>query len=251
MTYRTTGQDIFPIPKKFGDVIHTDPANRSAFDFYPTPEPLIRAALLRAKADCFRQDFHPQIILDPGAGSGAWGTVARSIWPDARIVGVEARDVEKPFGYDDWFRQDFLTWESPYPAVDLVIGNPPYGVGADNTKHKHLAEHFVRKAISVTALGGYVYFLLLLSFSESAYRARGFWKEYQCAFKLTLADRPSFKPRFDKKRQRVIPNGTDARAYAMYLWRAGLNPKWYQGGVLEWKASRNRKKVNPDQMELF
>ena len=97
---------------------------RDPDDFYPTPAALIQTALQRV-GELFGIDDRPDTILDPGAGDGAWGKVARNVWPRAHIQGVELRTVAAPDAYDGWRTEDFRLFDPPR-EYDLVMGNPPY-----------------------------------------------------------------------------------------------------------------------------
>lgn len=142
------------MPALAGHHVEKEMRDRDDFDHYPTPEPLVRAALTSRILPIMPA---PRTILDPGAGQGVWGRVARSIWPNAFIVGTEIRNLPKPPEYDRWISgrghigidlpgilnigdtfepseapsewPPFLHFESGRPVVrfDLVIGNPPYG----------------------------------------------------------------------------------------------------------------------------
>lgn len=53
--------------------------------------PNMRRALIAAK----KRGFMPKIILDVGAFEGGWARTARSIWPDASIIMVEANEEKR------------------------------------------------------------------------------------------------------------------------------------------------------------
>lgn len=190
---------------------------RAAFDHYPTPSGLVRAAY----AQLLPATFAPQAILDPGAGTGVWGAVARTRWQTATIVGVEIQPSAPCPAYSTWYAGwDFTRWAlwNAYApegrTFDLVVGNPPY----------KWAEAFVRLALALTRPGGYVIQLLRLNFLESQTRARGLWRELTPQAVWTCARRPSF-----------TGNGkTDATAYAVYLWQKENHPPTYAGGWLDW-----------------
>ena len=70
----------------------------------------------------------PRTILEPSFGTGEFVLDARTLYPDAQLLGVEKNE--------DLFKSvecpnatltcgDFLTWEG---KADLIIGNPPYFV---------------------------------------------------------------------------------------------------------------------------
>lgn len=171
---------------------------RDPDDFYPTPERFIQAAL----RDLSGEGLVPKTILDPGAGSGAWGEVARKIWPLAHIMGVESRMVGAPPVYDGWRNEDFRLFDAPH-QFDLVMGNPPY----------KYAEEFLRLCLQMLADGGSMVFLLRLAFLEGQDRGLELWSRPQ--FKpvqiLVCSERPSF----------TVDGHTDATAYGLFYWRKG------------------------------
>lgn len=187
-------------------IITTDKVmrERDPNDFYPTPVSRVTSAL-----DLLPYGFVPYWILDPGCGDGVWGRVAKQRWFNSRIDGVETRDVENPPGYEPLYRGDFRTWDAPH-AYDLVIGNPPY---------KH-TEPFVRLSLKHLRDGGYLLFLLRLSFLEGQARGRGLWRQLPPRAVYVCSARTSF-----------MGNGkSDATAYAVYLWQKG----WHGVPTLGW-----------------
>lgn len=180
---------------------------RDPDDHYPTPPGLALAALRLFP-------FQPKTILDPGAGTGVWGSVARELWPGAFICGVDNTFPDKPPAYDLWRVHDYLSDEAAvYSGADLVVGNPPY----------RSAEEFVRQALRDVMPSGMIIFLLRLAFLEGQARMAGLWREWPPTSVHVLGKRPSFTG--DGK--------TDATAYAVYVWRksAGL-PNWKT--TLDW-----------------
>lgn len=168
---------------------------RSKNDFYPTPKEVVRFILQRSI-----QDKKPVNILDPGAGTGAFGSVARELCPSATIVGVDNLFSWPAAGYNFWLAYNFLDkppeWLKPF-SFDWVIGNPPF----------KLAQEFVEKSMEMMPFCGTITFLLRLAFLESHKRV-DFFKRYPLSEVCVLASRPSF-------------NGTgqtDATAYAVFEW---------------------------------
>lgn len=180
-----------------------DPAKDNPNDVYNTPLPFVRVAL------GIINDWQPTDILDPGAGNGVWGQVARELWPDAYIAGVELRQLPKPSAYDTWHRENFLFYQT-YHSFDLVMGNPPYGV-SEGKKDKKLAEKFVRRSLAFTRPGGRVYLLLKSVFTEAEGRMQGLFKEYPPLAIYQSARRIPFRPETNG-------NKTNTVAYSMFLW---------------------------------
>lgn len=175
-------------------------------DHYPTPPKLCKAALLTLPGHLA---LKPIRVLDPGAGSGAWGQAAREIMhADTNIGGIDIRDIDIPGGYTYWKpRTDFLELPDadPFYRPDLIIGNPPY----------QKAEEFVRKSLGMLKLGGHCLFLLRLAFLESKKR-QDLYKNLPPQKVTVLVERPSFTTNRHGKA------GTDSDAYGLFLWQRGL-----------------------------
>jgi hypothetical protein len=170
-------------------------APKRANEFYPTPEPWARAGLSLLLGLPERA-----LILDPGAGEGIWGTLARELYPKAYICGVEYRPTVKPEAYDDWFVENYL--RNSYTEFDAVIGNPPFS----------LAEQWVHHSLAAVHDGGIVLLLLRLAFLESEKRGRRFWP---------IVGKPANVTVFSKRPSFTGDGGTDATAYGMFFWRKG------------------------------
>lgn len=180
--------------------------DRRDSDFYPTDSGTVRSVLRDISCN-----LNPRDILDPGAGGGVWGTVARGVWPKSRITGMEIRDVPKPEDYDGWICPvDFLT-KPVYPGgYDLVMGNPPYA---------H-AESFVRKGLEYLRPGGVLVYLLRLAFLEGQRRRDGLFADYPPELVYVCSKRPSFSG--DGK--------TNATAFGCFVWSEG----WTGRTSLHW-----------------
>jgi len=182
------------------------PARRE-HDYYPTPAPFAEAGL-----SLLPDGFAPRSILDPGAGAGVWGNVARARWPKAMITGVELRDEPHPEAYNGWVNMDFRLWMEAGITYDLVMGNPPY----------KYAEEFVRESLVRLTHRGWLVFMLRLAFLESRKRLR-LWADSPPVTVAVCANRPSFTG--DRK--------TNATAFAFFVWQQG-----YTGDTqLQWVYS--------------
>ena len=194
----------------------TDLPERKAYDFYPTPEEFVRCALTKLK---FRVNsfypFYPESLLDPGAGTGVWGKVARDVWKGlVDIFGIEIRDDVEPHPcYDGFIRGDFLNWPVETSSYDLIVGNPPYSLG----------EEFIEKSWSLLRDGGYLGFLLKLSFLESKKR-----------YNLYFNGMEHMKPKFVWVSVRRISftgnKKSNADAYCFVIWEKG----WVGKTTLDW-----------------
>ncbi len=186
------------------------PARREA-DYYPTPLWVIEEALNLVEG-------LPERILDPGAGEGQWGAVARQRWPLSYVEGVEVREIgARPKDYDLWTTGDFLDnpvdqqgyhWP-PIGPFDLVMGNPPYA---------H-SEAFVRHGLSLLREGGELVFLLRLQFLCGQARARGLYREHPPADIAFCAKRVSF-----------YGGGTGSEDYCVLHWVKG----WHGESRVHW-----------------
>lgn len=200
---------------------------RDPKDHYPTP-----SGLCEATVKIIPEMPEYPYILDPGAGAGPWGDAARKRWRDAYIVGVEMdsdKFANKPDSYSRWFSQNYLEFHTTYHSwikggFDLIIGNPPYGVGADGKKDRKLAEKFVKHSWKLLNPEGYIVFLLRTAFSCGQDRAKRFWPNYPLKDKYDLGRRPSFTG--NKK--------TDATDYAIFIWQRNYSGLTYVGHRLMW-----------------
>lgn len=185
-------------------------AERQPSDFYATPAEVCDAAI--AVVPMRSPDA---MVLDAGAGTGAWGASLRRTYADLWIEGIDIEPRTKPDGvdYDEWHApRDFLSvTQADIGTYDAVIGNPPFS----------LAEEFVRHAHTMIAPNGVVAFLLRLNFLEGKKRGDGLWKEFPLSGLYVYSARPSFTG--DGK--------TDAAAYALFVWNKGHRGK-FTGGWL-------------------
>lgn len=173
---------------------------RREFDFYPTD----RLSVVNALGMACRGCFIPSRVLDPGAGAGIWGQIARRRWPCCQITGVELRDVQPHKSYDEWLNGSFLDDTVPLlPPYDLVMGNPPYSD----------AEAFVRRSLDLLRDGGRLVFLLKLSFMAGQRRSSGLYSEFPPRWYIPCSRRPSF-----------TGDGHSApEEYAIYVWQKGFS----------------------------
>jgi adenine-specific DNA-methyltransferase len=125
--------------------------NRRRLGTFFTPPAVVDFMLDRAEAILET----PSVVIDPGAGVGAFSLAARRRWPDARVVAVDVNVVTlgllaaRPDSDVELVHADYLEWARG-PAVPgakprLWIGNPPY------TRHQHLTRSFKDRAIEASA----------------------------------------------------------------------------------------------------
>jgi hypothetical protein len=172
-------------------------------DWYETPEWCVRAILPHLPSG---------VVFDPCCGRGAVLSAARSAWgldcteafgfeldegraEEAKLVGiVEQRDALDDPGGDAW----------PVAYGTVVVMNPPF----------LCAETFIRRALSYARdTGGTVAALLRLGFLEG--RSREAFHRAHPADVYVLPRRPSFTGK-----------GTDATAYAWFVWGPGRGGRW-------------------------
>ncbi len=186
---------------------------RAKLDLYPTPAEAVRNYLSIIPFEEIKYDPWNRIYtLDTAAGNGVWGGEL-----DKRLgtfcsykYGLEYRDVEPDYDFDEWVTGvDYLTWE-PGIKFDIIVSNPPYGVNVNGKTDKKCAEKFIRKSYELVKDGGFICFLLRLGFLESQTRYE-FWKEFKPRRVWVSSRRPSFTG--NRK--------TDATSYGVYLWQKG------------------------------
>jgi hypothetical protein len=212
--------------------ILTLPKGRDPYDFYDTPKPFISAvySIISNSSEHLKSD--PKKVLDPGAGRGRWGHMARFKWPESQIDGVELSNYDgKEVGYDNWYRADFREWETD-ERYDLIVGNPPYSMSA-GIYDGNLAEKFVRKSLELCNDDGLVFVLLKTLFVTSEGRGYGLFTDFPPMYIFQSVRRIPFRPE--------LGNSTNTYDYAMFLWRKNHKPvdtkiRWFdwRGGVLNY-----------------
>lgn len=172
-------------------------------DFFETPYPLARAAL-----DILPADFAPERALDPAAGRGVWGAALRVKWPELRLLGLEI-DPTLPAhpDYNLWHTGDYLHWERTCQPFDLVATNPPYS----HPSNRSLAEHFVQRALGMTANFGYVMMLLKTEFVGSSRGRRLFVEHRPAAIYQSVRRLPLMTTKYGQR--------TNTIEYAIFLWQ--------------------------------
>lgn len=197
------------------------------FHYWTTPMRLVRKAL----TSCLPPGFTPRTILDPGAGTlGNWGTVARSIWPDALIVGVEIREVSPPAAYDEWITANLMSWQDAR-RFDLVMGNPPFG-----TFGPAIIQAAVERSI---APGGSALFYYHQRFLATD--ARALWMEDYCPeYVWNVVPRPSHSS---------DGNTEKGGEYVVMRWRAGRRGPPYMTDFLRWRETRQWKLKRAEERE--
>jgi hypothetical protein len=174
---------------------------RRELDRYYTPDPLAAALVTLLP-------IRPlSVVIEPSVGGGAWVRAVRAHQPGATIVGVDLDPAAR--GLDLVDHAHVGSW--PDIADDVVrvaVGSRPFWV-VGNPPYSEALEHV--EAALPHADG--VAFLLRLAFLEGVARFERLWSHghgTRLSDVYVLADRPSF-----------TGSGTDATAYALFVWRAG------------------------------
>lgn len=168
-------------------------------DFFATPGWCVRALLPHLPAVAS--------VCDPCAGGAAILTELAPSIPSAWGIEIDPA-VSVGHRFDVVIRDALgdAPWLAPYGSEDraqLVVMNPPF---------LH-AQAFVERALAEVAPGGTVAALLRLGFLEG--KARAALHEARPADVFVLASRPSFTGK-----------GTDASAYAWFVWGPGRGGRW-------------------------
>ena len=164
-------------------------------DFYPTPEPIIRAALARFG------HVQARVILDIGAGDGRWGiAAAKQAKNPLVLVGVDIRPLPKPDMFTFWHMVDYshpIECEMmSVKSFDFIVSNPPFAI----------AEAIIWQAWKQLKNGGLMLFLLPADFWYSIGRYRHLWRELPPLERCSVVNRIPFTG--DQN-----PNNCD-----LYLW---------------------------------
>lgn len=184
---------------------NTELPERKKHDFYPTPVEFCRAVVNDAIPPRFNNYGLKLRVLDPGAGDGVWGKAIKERFPLCKLYGVEIRDVDRPRGYNYWYRNTDYSKGGKYGldwlrGFDIIIGNPPYKYG----------EEFLDKGLEQLRDNGILLFLLKLPFLESKKRYEKYFSGmYRPAEVYVSVRRISFTG--DKK--------SNSDAYAMFVWK--------------------------------
>jgi len=172
-------------------------SKRIESDFYATPIPVVNRFL-------DNHTIKPGRILEPTAGNGNIVKAIREKHYDNHITAVEIRAGEennlKSNGVNNVCIEDFLD-HRPVREYKTIISNPPYSIALD----------VINKCFEIAVAGTEVIMLLRLAFLESKRRYQ-FWQKHPVSKLYILSERPSFTGK-----------GTDATAYAWFVWNSDDN----------------------------
>lgn len=205
-----------------------------------TPEPVVHQWLVRLRDV---DGLDPRSMLDPSAGDGVFGKVARQVWPDVRIVAVEPRPECREYLVAHCDVVETMSLEA-YLArgtgwFDLIVTNPPFT----------LALRWVPMLRRLLGADGLLSFLQL---SELGQRGLGKRGEDSCA--LFDANRPTAQfripgaigyrgPGINPKTNK--PHGADMRSYSWWMWTMLSYRQGWHGDQLPRLPSCDRKWLTP------
>jgi hypothetical protein len=208
-------------------------SERSAFDFYPTPDELALAIVKRIK----NLYPNPAQIIEPSAGSGAFVRAFKQEYPSKHITAVELRGEEldnlKAAGAHHvsiraW--EDWLPAEQPMSCV-LVGGNFPFSLAAEH----------IKLGFDYLLPGSWIFSLLKDNFLGSYERLGCFgspgdiWNHGQLKHIIPIVPRPSFKT--------TEKASNDTNEYSVFIWEVDwTGPATILFPHILWKEPRQRKR---------
>lgn len=170
-------------------------AQRSPYDFYPTPKEAFDA-LYNADCENWKNSYK---ILEPCAGDGNLVKFIKEKEPNTYIWANEFDIAHKlqleQSGADEYSYNDFFTINSQPCCYDVVITNPPFS----------LAQQIIEKVLDEWKPDRTI-MLLRLNFLASQKR-KEFWQKHLPSRIYVLSKRPSFTGK-----------GTDSQDYAWFIW---------------------------------
>lgn len=211
---------------------------RTVLDVEPAP-PVVDGDVLAVEAEVAIYESEvrriaslrrPRRILDPSAGSGVFGRVARALWPDAYIVGVEPRESEtqglRAGPYNEvmpWALDDFMATLAMTDEFDVVLTNPPFsGFGTKRHPTPWWVQLDDAGLLSEDAALGFVG----LTQWGQIERVAPFLEDWSPACQIRVGGRVGYRG----------DGEADLREYSLWCWgkrdrgfhRArGLGPRWH------------------------
>lgn len=166
-------------------------------DFFETPIELATACLkLLVK-------ILPRNVLDIGCGTGVWGRAAESVWPNAKLYGVDVVNRMNGLGpYDHFYQNNFLDVE--IGTFGVVAGNPPYSAEGNRNLAADLVLHGIDHLTNFGRLG----FLLKTEFLNADNRYNAIFSKNPPLQQWVIVQRPSF---YGNGRSNTI-------CYSFFIW---------------------------------
>ncbi|MBL9105171.1 MAG: hypothetical protein JNL82_29770 [Myxococcales bacterium] len=194
----------------------------AALDVDYTPMGLVVQGLLALQAEvwssaCVQANLTPRRVLDPSAGSGAWGRGVRAVFGDVRLDAVEVRESEAAnlAGTHDRVvigdARDFAALTHVRQrriSYDLVVTNPSFSTA-------FAASSFWPRMFmdaGVVCPGGHV---ALYGLSQ--------WGQGEEVAPILRACPPVLQIRFGGRPAHRADGQTDAREYSLWVWRRRLD----------------------------
>lgn len=160
------------------------------------------------------------IVLDVGAGEGAWGVVARELWPECRLVAIEPRDDAMPDArrnYDEVFHgefQDFTTDE----RFDLIVGNPPFSRKLEGGKKENLFPKLVPFGVELLHPEGSLCYYSTNQLGQRGVATVELYETYPPSKELRVTGSIGHR---GPKREDVHGSGSgDSACYCAWVWHA-------------------------------
>ncbi len=181
-----------------------------------TPEAVVRQWLVQLRD---HEGMDPRTMLDPSAGDGVFGKIAREVWPNVHLVAVELREECWKYleaNYDVILRGTLEQYTMGLGTFDLIVTNPPFSLALPWVPmlRKHLVDDGLLSFLHLSDLG-----------------QRG-----EKNGKLFKADLPVLQSRIPGaigfRGPGINPEtgkrfGTDMRSYSWWLWeKLGLRRAW-------------------------
>lgn len=193
-------------------------------------------------------DPHDDLVdmLDPSAGAGVFGMVARDIWRNRlRSVGIEPREEEES-NLCRHYNEPYVGLFEDFTVecgFDVIATNPPF---------KHFSE-FVRKGKGALRQGGYLLLLGLNEIGSRGSESRELFREWCPIQQLRIAGTvgfrgPGLNPNTGKKW------GMDSRSYSFWVWQKGhghllSKPNWRTSDLPFLPSAERNWKVKPGEGE--
>ena len=164
-------------------------------DDFPTPNDVIDQCLNRVVRPSYR------LVLEPAAGDGRICKKLKEKMSSSIVHSIEIQEKnrENLLSICDQTTIGSFLDQKELEKYDLIITNPPYS----------MAEEYVHKSLQHLESYGQLVLLLRLGFLESQGRWQRLWN--------IVGNRPT-KIFVLSKRPSFTGNGTDATAYAWFVW---------------------------------
>lgn len=234
-----------------GDLLGDQPDRErwAAHDADFTPRGVVRQGLGLVA----RLSGRPRLtMLDPCAGAGVFGMVAREVLPAAQRFGIEAREEEREH-VARWYPHGFVLGRfqdagSPIAyGLDLIATNPPFDQWAE----------LLAWALGRVAPGGFVLLLGLTTWgnSDEPSERADVMRKHRPLLEARIHGRIRFRTGTNPANGK--PYGTDSRKYSWWVWQRdavlsafeGL-PTWHTTILPALPKADREWKVRPGTEEL-